>query len=95
MQILATEHDNNKNYAEDPNNPGSVDPNAPESKTIFGTTLAPLPNVLTSEACVAEINEGLDVIAAHDNVAPFMCRLLIQRLVKSNPSRAYLPQSDS
>ena len=39
---------------------------------------------------MAEVNEGLDVIANHDNVPPFICRLLIQRLVKSNPSRGYM-----
>jgi uncharacterized protein (DUF1800 family) len=90
MQIFAGEHDNNRNYAEDPSNPGQPDPNAPESKTIFGVTLSPLPNALTAEAALAEINEGLDVIANHENVPPFISRLLIQRLVKSNPSRAYL-----
>ena len=35
------------------------------------------------------MNQGLDVIAEHSNVPPFICRLLIQRLVKSNPSRGY------
>lgn len=84
------EHDNNYNYTEDPNNPGQPDPNAPASKTIFGVTLSPLPVPLTNEAAMDEVNEALDVIANHDNVPPFICRLLIQRLVKSNPSRAYM-----
>ncbi|MFK8113358.1 MAG: DUF1800 family protein [Rubripirellula sp.] len=90
MQVHLQEHDNNFNYAEDPNNPGQVDPNAPNNKTLFGVTLAPLPTPLTNAAATAEVNEGLDVIANHPNVAPFISRLLIQRLVKSNPSRAYM-----
>lgn len=90
MQVHFQEHDNNLNYAEDPNNPGQTDPNAPQSKTLFGVTLSPLPTPLTNAAAEAEINEGLDVIANHPNVAPFISRLLIQRLVKSNPSRAYM-----
>ena len=90
MVMDARYHDNNRNYAEDPNNPGQVDPNAPQSKTIFGVTLAPLPATPTDEQAEAEVEEALDVIANHPNVAPFICRLLIQRLVKSNPSRAYM-----
>ncbi|WP_161604630.1 DUF1800 domain-containing protein [Roseiconus nitratireducens] len=82
MQIHIQEHDNNYNYSEEPG--------APASKTVFGTTLPPLPDVLTAEAIGEEIDAGLDAIADHPNVAPFICRLLIQRLVKSNPSRAYL-----
>ncbi|MCA9139276.1 MAG: DUF1800 family protein [Planctomycetales bacterium] len=82
MQIHVGEHDNNQNYSEDPN--------APESKTVFGTVLPPLPATMTSEDVKAEIGAGLDAIANHPNVAPFICRLLIQRLVKSNPSRAYM-----
>ena len=90
MQLVAHEHDDNTNYAEDPDNPGQPDPMSPRTKVVFGKTLSPLPNPLTSAAAIAEIHEGLDVIADHENVPPFICRLLIQRLVKSNPSRAYL-----
>ncbi|MGI9308386.1 MAG: DUF1800 family protein, partial [Gammaproteobacteria bacterium] len=39
---------------------------------------------------MADINAALDNLAAHDNVAPFISRLLIQRFVNANPSRAYL-----
>ncbi|QDT08805.1 DUF1800 domain-containing protein [Stieleria marina] len=39
---------------------------------------------------VADINAGLDNLYAHPNVAPFISRLLIQRLVRSNPSKRYL-----
>ncbi len=82
MAMDHREHDNNRNYSEDPN--------APPSKTIFGVTLSPLASPMTDEACVDEVEEALDVIANHDNVAPFISRLLIQRLVKSNPSRGYI-----
>ena len=39
---------------------------------------------------VEEINAGLDNIATHKNVAPFISRLLIQRLVSSNPTKKYV-----
>lgn len=38
----------------------------------------------------ADIAAALDNLFAHDNVGPFIGRLLIQRLVMSNPSRAYI-----
>lgn len=38
----------------------------------------------------AEIAAALDNLFADENVAPFISRRLIQRLVKSNPSRAYI-----
>ncbi|MFZ6735748.1 DUF1800 domain-containing protein [Undibacterium sp. Ji42W] len=36
------------------------------------------------------LTAALDIIFAHDNVAPFISRQLIQRLVTSNPSPAYI-----
>ena len=39
---------------------------------------------------IADINAALDNIASHPNVAPFIARILIQRLVRSNPSRGYV-----
>ncbi len=84
MEIWAPEHDNNLAYSEEPG--------APETKELFGTTLPPFadPNALTEAEVVAEIEAGLDVLFNHPNVAPFLCRLLIQRMVKSNPSRGYI-----
>ena len=82
MRVHPAEHDNNFNYSEDPD--------APNSKTVFGVTLPPLAQPLSVESCEDEIDSALDVIADHQNVAPFISRLLIQRLVKSNPSRGYL-----
>jgi uncharacterized protein (DUF1800 family) len=37
-----------------------------------------------------ELESALDVVAAHPNVAPFISRQLIQKLVTSNPSAAYV-----
>ena len=37
-----------------------------------------------------DLEDALDNLFAHDNVAPFICIRLIQRLVTSNPSRAYV-----
>jgi uncharacterized protein (DUF1800 family) len=42
------------------------------------------------QAAPQDISRSLDVIFAHPNVGPFVCKLLIQRLVKSNPSPAYV-----
>ena len=82
MRLHPAEHDNNYNYTDESN--------APASKTVFGVTLPPLATPLTEQACEDEVDAALDVIANHPNVGPFICRLLIQRLVKSNPSRGYL-----
>ncbi|MEM6470900.1 MAG: DUF1800 family protein [Planctomycetota bacterium] len=37
-----------------------------------------------------DIQAALDNLASHENVAPFISRQLIQRLVRSNPSRGYI-----
>ena len=59
--------------------------------------LPPLPanydttgNAARNAAAKAEVEAALDVIANHENVGPFIARRLIQRMVKSNPSRAYI-----
>jgi uncharacterized protein (DUF1800 family) len=40
--------------------------------------------------CSADLEKALDVIFENQNVGPFICRQLIQRLVTSDPSRDYL-----
>lgn len=40
--------------------------------------------------CLGDLEKGLDNIFLHPNIGPFICRQLIQRLVESNPSPAYL-----
>jgi uncharacterized protein (DUF1800 family) len=44
----------------------------------------------TGVAGDADLDAALDFLAAHPNVGPFVCRQLIQRLVTSNPTPAYL-----
>jgi uncharacterized protein (DUF1800 family) len=63
------------------NDPASYETGA---KSFLGTTIpagTPALNCMTM---------ALDAIAAHPNVGPFFCRQLIQRLVTSNPSPAYV-----
>ncbi|MEA3001781.1 MAG: hypothetical protein QOH81_569 [Sphingomonadales bacterium] len=52
------------------------------STTFLGTTV--------SGGGLAAIKTALDTIFAHPNVPPFVARQLIQRLVTSNPSSAYV-----
>ncbi|MES2320316.1 MAG: DUF1800 domain-containing protein [Pseudomonadota bacterium] len=54
------------------------------TKTFLGTTIAAGVDGITS------LTQALDAIYAHANVAPFISRQLIQRLVCSNPSAAYV-----
>jgi uncharacterized protein (DUF1800 family) len=54
------------------------------AKTFLGTTIA------AGTAGEASLQAALDAIHAHPNVAPFWSRQLIQRLVTSNPSPAYV-----
>jgi uncharacterized protein (DUF1800 family) len=66
------------------------------SKNLFGTTLAGCPgsNNMTSptnaQCAQTELDAALDVIFNHPNVGPFVSRQLIQHLVTSNPSPAYV-----
>jgi uncharacterized protein (DUF1800 family) len=57
-----------------------------EEKTFLGTTI-PAQSVADP---VASLKAALDTLAAHPNVGPFIGRQLIQRLVTSNPSPAYV-----
>ena len=54
------------------------------AKTFLGTTIAAGVDAQTT------LTQALDAIFAHPNVAPFFSRQLIQRLVTSNPSGAYV-----
>ena len=44
----------------------------------------------TGTATMADVDAAIDCLFNHPNVGPFMGRLLIQRLVTSNPSPAYI-----
>jgi len=55
------------------------------SKTVLGGLTIP-----SGQTCAQDVNDELDIIAGHANVAPFISRQLIQRFVTSNPSPAYI-----
>ncbi|WP_460507958.1 DUF1800 domain-containing protein [Hydrogenophaga soli] len=57
---------------------------SPEEKKFLGVTLG------TGTNGVAELKAALDTLFNHPNVGPFIGRQLIQRLVTSNPSPAYV-----
>lgn len=57
-----------------------------EEKTFLGTTIA----AQSSSDPTASLKTALDRLAAHPNVGPFIGRQIIQRLVTSNPSPAYI-----
>jgi uncharacterized protein (DUF1800 family) len=49
-----------------------------------------LDGVVVNAPAAQELSAAIDNIFAHPNVGPFVCRHLIQRLVTSNPSPAYV-----
>ncbi len=54
-------------------------------KTLFGNVTLPAGQTAEQDRTMA-----LDAIFAHPNVPPFISRILIQRLVKSDPSPDYV-----
>jgi len=58
-------------------------------KTFLGTTI-PANATVAQANPNGDLNTALDVIANHPNVGPFIGKQLIQRLVTSNPSPAYV-----
>lgn len=61
------------------------------NEKVFPNLGLTLPSRTASEAeANNEINAALDHIFSHPNVGPHIARILIQRLVKSNPSRRYI-----
>ncbi len=62
--------------------PGQHDTTA---KTIVGGVVVP-----ANQGGVADLKLTLDTLFNHSNTAPFISRLLIQRLVTSNPSPGYV-----
>lgn len=56
------------------------------AKSFLGVTIP----VQTTPDAVGDLKTALDTLANHPNVGPFMSKQLIQRLVTSNPSAAYV-----
>jgi uncharacterized protein (DUF1800 family) len=67
-------------------NPMKNFPNYHDSaaKTVLGNAI---PAGLTGDQ---DLDKALDILATHPNTGPFLSRLLIQRLVTSNPSAGYI-----
>ena len=61
------------------------DEHEPGSKTLLNNYV-----VSAGQTGMQDVNEALDHLFNHPNVGPFIGRQLIQRLVKSNPSPAYI-----
>ena len=56
-----------------------------DEKVLLNGTVLP-----AAQSGLKDINDALDNIASHKNVPMFISRLLIQRFVKSNPSKGYI-----
>lgn len=57
----------------------------PGSKTIVGNY-----KITGNQSGMRDINDAIDHLFHHPNVAPFICHQLIQRMVTSNPTSAYI-----
>ncbi|MBL8297296.1 MAG: DUF1800 domain-containing protein [Rhodanobacteraceae bacterium] len=55
------------------------------AKVLVGGTTIP-----AGQTCALDVRDGLNLLASHPNVAPFMARQLIQRFTTSNPTPAYI-----
>ena len=58
------------------------------AKTIINNTTIP-----AGGTCQSDMEAALDAVFNHPNVGPFLSRQLIQRLVTSNPSAAYVARA--
>jgi len=58
---------------------------ATDEKRLLGGAVLP-----AGQTARTDLGQALDLIFHHPNVGPFFCRFLIQRLVSSNPSPAYV-----
>ena len=57
----------------------------PGEKVLIGGAIVP-----AGQTGEEDISDALDILCEHQNIAPFISRLLIQRLVTSNPSPDYI-----
>jgi len=54
-------------------------------KILVGDTVIP-----AGQSCATDVDDGVDLLFAHANIAPFISRQLIQRFTSSSPSPAYI-----
>lgn len=67
--------------------PGQHDPNA---KALHHYAGARKPDLPAGQSGTQDISDAIDNLVEHPNTGPFISRQLIQRLVTSNPSNAYV-----
>ena len=60
------------------------------AKTLYNYPGAPFPTIAAGQNGNVELEQALDNIYNHPNVAPFVTKNLIQHLVTSDPSPAYI-----
>lgn len=58
--------------------------------TLHSTSVKTFLGTSTNADAAGDLKKALDTLAAHPNTAPFISKQLIQRLVTSNPSPAYV-----
>ena len=61
-----------------------------EAKTLLNGVSLPAFDDAPGREGIDDVNEALDNLFEHPNVGPFISRLLIQRLVTSNPTPGYI-----
>lgn len=73
---------------------GAMQPFESNHDTTDSKTLLPVNGTRTvlppGQSSTVDLNAALDNIFAQPSLAPFVCKLLIQQLVSSNPSPAYI-----
>lgn len=62
-----------------------TDHDSTNTKKLLGTTVLP-----AGQSSSKDLSDAMDNIFQHANVGPFVCQQLIEHLVKSNPSPAYV-----
>ena len=62
-----------------------TDHDSTNTKKLLGTTVLP-----AGQSSNKDLSDAMDNIFQHANVGPFVCQQLIEHLVKSNPSPAYV-----
>ena len=62
-----------------------TDHDSTNTKKLLGTTVLP-----AGQGSTKDLSDAMDNIFQHANVGPFVCQQLIEHLVKSNPSPAYV-----
>jgi uncharacterized protein (DUF1800 family) len=60
------------------------------AKTLFSYPGARKPSLPAGQSGLQDVNDAIDNLVEHPNTGPFIARLLIQRLVTSNPSDGYV-----